>query len=242
MAMLRVENLTKTFGGITALSNLSFDVSSGEKVGIIGPNGAGKTTLFENITGFQHPTKGKIFFNKECINLLGPHRIRSLGIGRTFQIEEAFPSFTCYEVVLAAALSYFPIREAHRLADRILESFGLGGKKNNYPKNMTAFERKSLQIARMAAAPLKLVLLDEIMAGLSVTEIQQVIEFIEHLNGNEKNTFVIIEHILPVVMTLCNRIVVLDFGEKIAEGTPREIAQNQRVIDAYLGKEINVGP
>lgn len=237
MPLLRVENLTKSFGGLTAVKNLSFAVEKGEIVGIIGPNGAGKTTSFGLITGFLVPDEGSIFFRDHPIHAREPERICRLGLFRTFQMAQSFPELTVRENVMIAALLHQPSAGmAEREAETILAKMGMGEKMEVSSKNLTIPEKKRLELAKGLATRPKLMLLDEVMAGLRPTEIDQAIHLISQLRA-EGITFVVIEHVMKVIMSISDRVIVLHHGEKIAEGTPQEISTHPRVIEAYLGED-----
>lgn len=233
--LLRVEELTKNFGGLLAVDDMSFEVEKGSIIGLIGPNGAGKTTLFELISGFRRPTSGYCYFKEERIDKLKPHQICFRGIGRTFQIPQIFPSFTVFETVLVAALLHLSIKEARHRAHNVLETVGLSTKAEEITENLTIPEQKRLEVGRALASNPELLLLDEVMSGLNVVESKEMIELIQGLQDRGM-TFIMVEHVMHIIMGLCERIVVLNFGRKIAEGTPEEIANNEQVIEAYLGR------
>jgi branched-chain amino acid transport system ATP-binding protein len=233
--LLRIEGLTKSFGGLLAVDNMSFDVEQGAIMGLIGPNGAGKTTLFEVVSGFQRPTKGHCYFNDERIDHLKPHQICSRGIGRTFQIPQIFPSFTVFETVLVAALLHLPIREARHRSDEVLQTVELSVKSGERTENLTIPDQKRLEVGRALASNPLLLLLDEVMSGLNVVESRDMINLIQRLKS-QGMTFILVEHVMHIIMGLCERIVVLNFGQKIAEGPPKEIANDEQVIEAYLGR------
>ncbi len=234
--LLKVEELTKSFGGLMAIDSMSFGVEKGSIIGLIGPNGAGKTTLFEVISGFQRPTNGTCYFKEERIDNLKPHKICFRGIGRTFQIPQIFPSFTVFETVLVAALLHLSIQEARDRTHDVLETVGLSAKAEEITENLTIPEQKRLEVGRALASNPELLLLDEVMSGLNVVESKEMIELIKRLQ-DQGMTFILVEHVMHIIMGLCERIVVLNFGKKIAEGTPEEIANNEQVIEAYLGRE-----
>lgn len=234
--LLRVEELTKSYGGLQAVDGMSFEVEKGSIMGLIGPNGAGKTTLFEVISGFQRPTSGYCYFKEERIDNLKPHQICFRGIGRTFQIPQIFPSFTVFETVLVAALLHLSIKKARDRTHDVLETVGLSEKAEEITENLTIPEQKRLEVGRALASNPELMLLDEVMSGLNVVESKEMIELIQRLQ-DQGLTFILVEHVMHIIMGLCERIVVLNFGKKIAEGTPEEIANNEQVIEAYLGRE-----
>lgn len=237
MSILSVRHLTKDFGGLRAVDDLSFDVEEGEIVGLIGPNGAGKTTTFNLITGFITPTAGEVIFDGRSLKNLRPHQICKLGLARTFQIVQPFPDITTLENVLIGAYIRHPSTEsAERKAREALERVGLSHKANELAKNLTLIELKRLEIAKVLATEPKMLLLDEMAAGLNPAEIDEVLELVWELN-RQGITFLIVEHVMKVIMSLSQRIIVLNFGRKIAEGTPQEISNDPRVLEAYLGEE-----
>ena len=234
--LLKVEELTKSYGGLMAVDGMSFGVEKGSIMGLIGPNGAGKTTLFEVISGFQRPTSGNCYFKEERIDNLKPNKICFRGIGRTFQIPQIFPTFTVFETLLVAALLHLSIQKARDRTQDVLETVGLSHKAEEITENLTIPEQKRLEVGRALASNPELLLLDEVMSGLNVVESKEMIELIQRLQ-DQGMTFILVEHVMHIIMGLCERIVVLNFGKKIAEGTPEEIANNEQVIEAYLGRE-----
>ena len=235
--MLRVDHVTKRFGGLVAVHDVSFEVSRGEIFGIIGPNGAGKTTLFEVISGFYPPNHGHVFFNGEQIDGLRADQICKRGLARTFQIMEIFPKLTISDCILTAALNRYSIANARKKVEEILKRLGLGSSAHLLMRSINTADAKKVELARALATGPKLLLLDEVMSGLTPVETQEMVELIKKLR-DEGLTFVIVEHVMPVIMNLCEKILVLDFGSKIAEGNPKEICGNKRVIDSYLGEVI----
>jgi branched-chain amino acid transport system ATP-binding protein len=237
MSMLSVRHLTKDFGGLTAVDDLSFDVEEKEIVGLIGPNGAGKTTTFNLITGFIPPTGGEATFDGRSLKSLKPHQICKLGLTRTFQIAQPFPDITALEnVLIGAYVRYSSTTAAERKAREALERMRLSHKANELAKNLTLVELKQLEIAKTLATEPKMLFLDEVAAGLNLAEIDEILELVNELN-DQGITLLVVEHVMKVIMSLSQRIVVLNFGKKIAEGTPDEISRDPRVLEAYLGEE-----
>ena len=236
MALLEVRNLTKSFGGVAAVRGLDFDVCEGEIVSIIGPNGAGKSTTFDLITGYQRPTKGSVRFKGQELVGLKPHEICHKGIGRTFQIVKPFPDMTVRENVLVAAINRPSAGHTQEYIEEILEITGLGKMKERRAKQLTLAARKRLEVARAVATGPSLLLMDEVFAGLNPTEVRETIGLIAKLKEKGLSAATGIEHVMKVVMAISDRIIVLNYGEKIAEGTPKEIASDVRVVKAYLGE------
>ncbi len=236
--ILTAEGLTKAFGGLVAVNAFDMAVNRQEIVGLIGPNGAGKTTLFALISGFLKPDLGRVRFRGEDITGLRPHKIARRGLVRTFQLAQPFPAITTLENVMVGSFTRErPPERARKEALAIIERVGLGAKADAIAGGINLAERKRLEVARALATRPQLLLLDEVMAGLNTTETGQMIELINNLAA-EGMTVVLIEHVMKAVMSVCSRILVVHHGEKIAEGTPVEIAENPRVIEAYLGEEM----
>jgi branched-chain amino acid transport system ATP-binding protein len=238
VAFLEVANITKKFGGLVALNAISFEVQQGEIVGIIGPNGAGKTTLFGVISGFITPTTGEVKFDGASITGVSPDRLVRRGLMRSFQIVQSFADMTTLDVVTTAALTRRPMREAIDYAAQALLRVGLGGKENKTPLTLSLQDKKLLELAKCIATDPRCILLDEVMAGLTMAETAAPIAIIEELNA-QGVTIVMVEHVMPVIMRLAKRMVVINFGENIAQGTPDAILKDQRVIDAYFGDHID---
>jgi branched-chain amino acid transport system ATP-binding protein len=250
--MLQVRKLSKFFGGLAAISDLDFDISDSEILGVIGPNGAGKTTLFNVISGFYTPTHGKVFFDTHDITGLKAHQIAHVGISRTFQASNLFMSlsvldniFTCHHMSYRTSLwkRFFhtpsAIEEERRLRGRaleILEFMGLDPLKDELAGRLTHGQQKALGLCMALATGPKLLLLDEPVTGMNPVEIQTMLNLIGRIRGRGV-TIAIVEHNMQAVMNLCDRIIVLNHGQKIAEGSHKEIIENQEVIEAYLGKD-----
>ena len=236
-SIMSVCNLTKSFGGLVAVNEVSFDLKAGETLGIIGPNGAGKTTLFALLTGFLKADRGEIIFENQALNGLKPHEISNRGLVRTFQIVQNFSELSTLENVMVGAVLRSKIFfEARREAQGVLERVGLKDKAEVPAKKLTMLDQKRLEIAKVLATKPKVILADETMAGLTPVEIEHAVDLIKTLR-DEAITFILIEHVMQVVMSLSNRIIVVHHGSKIAEGSPQEIVKDKRVIDAYLGED-----
>ncbi len=237
MALLTVKGLTKYFGGLRAVHDLSFEVQPGEILGLIGPNGAGKTTAFNLIAGFIHPTKGEILLDGEGIAGMKPYAVTRKGIARTFQIVKPFKKLSVLENVTLAAFLRFSSRSvAESQAQQVLDRMGLGSKASSLAIDLTLSEQKRLEIARALATNPKLLLLDEPMGGLNATEIEQASELVRNICKGGV-TIIWVEHVLKAIMNSSNRVVVINQGEKIADAPPGEIVQNPNVIAAYLGSK-----
>jgi branched-chain amino acid transport system ATP-binding protein len=243
MSLLEVASVTKFFGGLRALYDISFTLQAGEILGLIGPNGAGKTTLFNIIAGTFPPTSGSVKFDNTEITFLGPRQICHRGISRTYQLVRPFSSLTVYENVLVGIYYGKTEREskssAEAVATELLQLTGLFQKANIPAKNLTLVGRKQLEIARALATRPQILLLDEAISGLNPAETETVMTLIRDIR-NRGVTVIMIEHIMKAVMGLSDRILVLNFGELIAQGTPDQITKNKAVIEAYLGTEGSV--
>ena len=238
MALLEVDKVTRRFGGLVAVNNVSFAVTEGEILGIIGPNGAGKTTLFRVISGFIPPSDGEIRFAGENIVGVSPDRLVRKGLVRSFQVVQTFADMTALDVVTTAALTRRPIREAIDYAAHVLQRVGMAGKELLTPATLSLQDKKLLELAKCLATDPRCILLDEVMAGLTIAETEAPMAIVRELNS-QGVTIVMVEHVMPVIMRLATRIVVINFGEKIAEATPEEIIKDQRVIDAYFGEHLD---
>ena len=239
MTILRLENIGKSYGGVAALRGLSFAIGAGEIVGLMGANGAGKTTAFSLIAGTQRPSTGEIWFDGRRIDGRPAYTTARLGIARTFQIVRPFAGLSVIDnLVVAALYGHAPERSraaAEGRARDILTEVGLARDATRPAETLTLAARKRLEIARAIATGPRLLLLDEVLAGLTASEVAEALEMIRALHRRRNLTLVVIEHVMRALMHLCQRIVVLHHGEKIAEGTPAEIIADQRVIDSYLG-------
>jgi branched-chain amino acid transport system ATP-binding protein len=242
VAFLQVEDLVKDFGGVVANNNISFDIYQGEIIGLIGPNGAGKTTLFNCIVGYHKPDSGKVIFKDKEITGLKPFLTNQEGIGRTFQIMKVTAGMTVLENVMVGAFC----RTDHRLIAQketleILDFLGLEEVKDYHLNELPIASQKKVGLARALATKPQLLMLDEVASGLNPKETEEMVDVLKRIHQERKITLFLIEHVMEVVMPISQRVIVLDGGEKIAEGLPKEIVKNERVIKAYLGEKYAKG-
>lgn len=254
MAVLTIDNLSKSFGGIKAVTNINMMIEKGDIVGLIGPNGAGKTTFFNLLTGMYTPTTGKISFEDLHLNNLKPYKITDYGIARTFQNIRLFKNMTVIENVTLGfhknikyglLASFFKLPSFYREEKRVynealelLKKFNLDHKKDELAKNLPYGEQRRLEIVRALASNPSLLLLDEPAAGMNPNETRELMELIRWIKDNYDLTIILIEHDMSLVMNICNKVSVLDYGTLIAEGEPEVVRNNPRVIEAYLGRNV----
>lgn len=237
MSLLEIKALNKKFGGLSVTKDLDLTVNEGQIFGVIGPNGAGKSSLFNQISGYISPDSGSIYFNGVDITNKPPHVLCKEGIGRTFQLVKPFQSKSVlYNVAVGAFARTNSRKEALQQAEAIVERVGLQAKKHVLGKNLTIVDRKRLEIAKALATQPKLLLLDEVLAGLTPSEIDDAITLIRDIRQSGV-TIVMIEHVMRAVMALCEQVLVINYGEQIATGTPEEVTKNPAVITAYLGDD-----
>jgi branched-chain amino acid transport system ATP-binding protein len=238
VAILEVQGVSKRFGGLQAVSEVSFAVEPAEILGVIGPNGAGKTTLFNLVTGFMRPSEGDVLFKGRSLVRTPPHEVVRRGLARSFQIVQIFAEMSVLDVVTTGALLRRPMIEAVRHAEAILARVGLTSKSYETPETLSLQDKKLLELAKCLATDPELILLDEVMAGLTLGEAEVPLAAIRQLQ-EEGITFVMVEHVMPIIMRCASRIVVLNFGQKVAEGTPAEIVQDEKVKEAYFGDDLD---
>jgi branched-chain amino acid transport system ATP-binding protein len=233
-----VSNVTKRFGGLVAVDDVSFSIEQGEVLGLIGPNGAGKTTLFNTIAGTYVPEEGQVIFNGRDISKLSAHQVTNLGLVRTFQIVKPFAALTVVDnVMVGSFLRNTNPRLSEKKAREIVSFLGLEKFADTPAKSLTTASRKRLELARALATEPQLMLLDEVMAGLTPTESLQIVDVIKQIKEQFNLTLLVIEHVMQAIMSLSDRIAVLHHGQLIAIDKPQAIASDEKVIEAYLGKE-----
>jgi branched-chain amino acid transport system ATP-binding protein len=237
--LLEVNGITKSFGGLVAVNNLQFSVDKGDVVGLIGPNGSGKTTSFNLISGHLKPDEGQIRFNGTDITGLKTHKICRFGIARTFQLTKPFGGMTAMQNVMVGMLygvkSPESLKKARQPCGQLLEFVGLGGKESVEAHSFGTVDRKRLEIARALATEPELLLLDEMMSGLTSAEMEQALKLVKSISDSGV-TLIVVEHVMKAIMNISTKLIVLNYGEKIAEGEPQEVVSDQKVVDAYLGE------
>jgi branched-chain amino acid transport system ATP-binding protein len=244
MRILEGQSVSKYFGGLAAVSSVDFHIDQGEIVGLIGPNGAGKTTLFNLTSGALPLSSGEITFKGNKISGLKPHRVCKIGIGRTFQETKVFGNMPVLQNVLVGAFFGSPKRvsgtDAAREASQALDFVGLSAMAGHLIQDLTLVNQKRVEVARALATEPELLLIDELMAGLNSAEVSEAMELVTKIRDTGITIFMV-EHVMKAIMGICERIMVLHHGEKIAEGTPQEIAADKKVIEIYLGEETHAG-
>lgn len=238
--MLSMDNIHKSFGGLKVIKGATFNIADNEICGLIGPNGAGKTTLFNMISGLLHPDEGRITLAGEDITSMRPHKIANLGVGRTFQIVRPYLGLTVRDNLLSGLMhagQTEKLDDAYEKSDEILEFVGLKAKVSTLANDLTLSEKKSLEIAKALATNPKLLLLDEVFAGLSPTDVNNKIELIKRIAEKKALTILVVEHVLKAVMEVCQRVIVLASGKIIANGPPEQVVNDENVIEVYIGKK-----
>ena len=235
--LLEVQSLVKEFGGLVANADISLELKQGEIVGLIGPNGAGKTTLFNCIVGYYKPTDGRVSFEGEDITGWPAHRVAQMGIARTFQDMKIMPLLTVEENIMVGAFCRTADRQiAQREAQEILELVDLARELHATPTELPIASQKRIELARALATKPKLLMLDELAAGLNPLETKEIIQTLHRMKQERNLTLFLTEHVMEFIMTISERVIVMAAGRKIAEGTPEEVAKEERVIEAYLGE------
>ena len=235
--LLSVQGVTKRFGGLQALTKVTFDLPEGQILGLIGPNGAGKTTLFNAINGVYPPEEGRIIFRDKDMTNAKTYRMAKMGLARTHQIVQPLNDLTVRENVMVGACfgqENHSLSSASVIADEVLDFVGLAARIDQLAGSLNVAQKKRLEMARALASHPKLLLLDEVLAGLNPSEIGNMVETVKKIR-ERGITIIMIEHVMKAVMNVSDRIIVLDYGQQIAEGTPEEISKNEKVIEAYLG-------
>jgi branched-chain amino acid transport system ATP-binding protein len=242
--MLECRGVTKRFGGLVAVNDVSFSIKEGDIVGLIGPNGAGKTTLFNVINGFYKPDKGEIWFNGNNVTGFPPHKICKIGMGRTFQLVKSFNRLSVLENVVVGGLfgkqHQTGLKEIEEEAYTLLSRLGLDQKGEVLTRDLNIIDRKLVELCRALATQPKFLMLDEIISGLTPTEVTYFLDVLKDIQRETGVTIFLIEHIMKAIMSISRNIIVIHHGVKIAEGTPQEIANDEQVINAYLGAKIDV--
>lgn len=237
MTLLEAKHITKRFGGLVAVNDLSLSVAKGEILGMIGPNGAGKTTAFNMISGYYEPNEGQVVFDGKDITGMRPHKICKLGLTRTFQVVKPFPQLSVLDNVIVGAYNRTDDKlVARQKSQEILDFLGMSDMSEQLAGSLSVAGRKRLEIAKVLATEPKMILLDEAMAGLRPKETDEIIELVRQIS-QQGIALLLVEHVMKVIMSLADRIVVIHHGEKIAEGEPQQVVQDKAVIDAYLGEE-----